>query len=69
VPGDEALRPLGHPRLHLVRTSGSSDLSGAELGRCNGHSNKTYPLCGGAEGSQTQSLAHSATVILALWSA
>jgi hypothetical protein len=34
--GRRGLRPLGHPRLHLARTSGR-DLPGAELGRCNGH--------------------------------
>jgi hypothetical protein len=35
-------RPLGHPRLHVARTSGS-DHPGAELGRCSGRLIKAYP--------------------------
>ena len=47
--GRRGLRPLGHPHLHVARTSGS-DLPGAELGRCNGHLVKTYPALRRCEG-------------------
>jgi hypothetical protein len=57
------------PRLHLAQTSGR-DLPDTELGRCNRHLDQdrpALPWLSCADGSQAQSLAYSATVILFFW--
>ena len=49
MPGRRGLRPLGHPRLHLLERAAATFLA-PSFGRCNGHLNQDLPACGGAEG-------------------